>query len=163
LDRSPEPVSSGQRGEDAPQHEARRYSRKTFLGVAATAFAGVALIAATLHEAGSGVETTDNSVSSSGLSSSSPTDDAIGQSSQSQASGGLPQDDSAGQSTTTQIARVLVDESRCVGCGACLRACPSGVFALDSGGSATAVAPDACTFCGHCVQVCRPEAITLNA
>jgi NAD-dependent dihydropyrimidine dehydrogenase PreA subunit len=71
---------------------------------------------------------------------------------------------SAGQAqqTPTQTARVVVDPGSCVGCGACLQACPYGVFAWD-GNAATASDPDACRLCGRCVQACRPGAITLSA
>jgi len=66
-----------------------------------------------------------------------------------------------GATQTTPTARVTIDAGRCTGCGACLQACPFGVFAAQSG---TVVVADesACRLCGHCTQVCRAGAITLN-
>ncbi len=55
----------------------------------------------------------------------------------------------------------LIDPARCIGCGACLRACPeSGVLDL-IGRTATLVEPWACVGHGTCADACPTRAITL--
>jgi NAD-dependent dihydropyrimidine dehydrogenase PreA subunit len=54
-----------------------------------------------------------------------------------------------------------VDVGACVGCGRRVRTCPHRVFAF-SGGKAVPSNAGSCTLCGRCLQVCRPQAITLN-
>ena len=68
----------------------------------------------------------------------------------------------AGSSGSPSSARVVVDQTACTGCGACLQACPAGVFAF-SNGKASAAVPDACRFCCHCVRSCPAAAITIDA
>jgi pyruvate formate lyase activating enzyme len=46
-------------------------------------------------------------------------------------------------------------EKRCIGCGACLQACPQGAIPLDDD---VFVDQAKCTLCGACVQVCYAEA-----
>jgi DNA-directed RNA polymerase subunit D len=51
------------------------------------------------------------------------------------------------------VAQIEIDENRCNACGACLDACPGGVFSLNQG----KVKVDniyACTLCGDCVKAC---------
>jgi len=67
----------------------------------------------------------------------------------------------SGATNTTPSARVTIDAGRCTGCGACLQACPFGVFAAQ-GGTIVVVDESACRLCGRCTQVCRPGAIALN-
>jgi len=57
------------------------------------------------------------------------------------------------------MARLLIDEEACTGCGACVEECPFG--ALDMKGDVATV-NEKCTFCGACVDVCPVEAITLE-
>lgn len=64
--------------------------------------------------------------------------------------------------TDPTLARVSIDATRCTGCGACVQACPYGVFTSD--GRAVVVADASrCRLCGRCAQVCRAAAITLGA
>jgi formate C-acetyltransferase len=50
-------------------------------------------------------------------------------------------------------------ESACVGCGACVKACPHGVHRLENG--AHRIDRDACVLCGLCVAACIPHAIEI--
>jgi len=55
-----------------------------------------------------------------------------------------------------------VDESACVGCGACTERCPFGALSLDE--RALAVAdPEACYGCGICRSACPVDAIALES
>lgn len=55
---------------------------------------------------------------------------------------------------------VEVDESQCVGCGACASDCPQGVYDLVDGVST--VNENECIGCQTCVAVCPNDAITLS-
>ena len=52
-----------------------------------------------------------------------------------------------------------IDRRRCLGCGACVRACPLGVLALVQG-QPTIVQVDRCDYCGRCEAACPHQAIT---
>jgi MinD superfamily P-loop ATPase len=56
--------------------------------------------------------------------------------------------------------QVVVDERRCRGCGACVRACPFDAMAIGPEGHA-AVDPWLCESCGACVRACPADAIAL--
>ncbi|GEM_PF-1305172 len=51
-----------------------------------------------------------------------------------------------------------VDKSKCVGCGACLKICPSGAIKIDKDGKAFII-QDKCRGCGICQNVCSFSAI----
>ncbi|MDU2066865.1 MAG: electron transfer flavoprotein subunit alpha, partial [Bifidobacterium animalis] len=53
---------------------------------------------------------------------------------------------------------VKVDQEICIGCGACVGACPFGALEMQDNGKAFAT--DACTSCGACLSVCPVEAIS---
>jgi electron transfer flavoprotein alpha subunit/NAD-dependent dihydropyrimidine dehydrogenase PreA subunit len=57
------------------------------------------------------------------------------------------------------MARLLVDEEACTGCGACVEECPYG--ALEMKGDVVTV-NEKCTFCGACIDVCPVEALSLE-
>jgi len=51
---------------------------------------------------------------------------------------------------------VMVRDSRCIHCGACVAACPQGAIRLE--GEQSTTDRDRCTLCGSCVQACYAEA-----
>jgi len=57
------------------------------------------------------------------------------------------------------MARLLIDEEACTGCGACVEECPFG--ALEMKGDMVMV-NEKCTFCGACIDVCPVEALSLE-
>lgn len=58
--------------------------------------------------------------------------------------------------------RARVDETACVGCGACEERCPFAAIIIDERRSAT-VDPEACYGCGICRSACPTDAIALEA
>lgn len=54
---------------------------------------------------------------------------------------------------------VVVDKTKCIGCGACIVECP--VEALDLVDGLAVVNPEKCTNCGSCVKVCPANALSL--
>ncbi|HEY9069165.1 MAG TPA: electron transfer flavoprotein subunit alpha [Candidatus Ozemobacteraceae bacterium] len=55
---------------------------------------------------------------------------------------------------------VIVNKDTCIGCGACVSACPFQAIEMRDG---KAVITDKCTMCGACVAVCPAEAISREA
>jgi pyruvate formate lyase activating enzyme len=51
---------------------------------------------------------------------------------------------------------LLYRTERCLGCGACLEACPAG--ALERRGDVIVTDPERCTTCGRCAQACPADA-----
>ncbi len=51
---------------------------------------------------------------------------------------------------------VIVNQNKCVGCGACVPACPFDAIVMQEG---KAYITEKCTMCGACVSVCPVEAI----
>jgi NAD-dependent dihydropyrimidine dehydrogenase PreA subunit len=144
------------------------YTRKAFLGAAATILAGATVVGLAVADRGSGVSVEESSPTTSTQSDQSGNGNDWGSSEEDAGSAQSEQpaeDPAAAESEepvqSAQAARVTVDEGSCTGCGHCLQACPAGVFAF-SGGTAVAASPGSCSLCGRCLQVCRPQAITLN-
>lgn len=54
---------------------------------------------------------------------------------------------------------VIIDKSKCIGCGACAEDCVSGCLAIRDGGAV--LETDGCILCGHCVAICPAEAISI--
>ncbi len=55
--------------------------------------------------------------------------------------------------------KLIIDDGKCVGCGACVKVCPFGALEMEE---KVAVVNDNCTFCGACVNSCKFDAITLQ-
>lgn len=50
-----------------------------------------------------------------------------------------------------------INKDKCIGCGACVEACPMGCIAIGEDGKAE-INPDICISCGSCAAVCPVEA-----
>jgi nitroreductase/Pyruvate/2-oxoacid:ferredoxin oxidoreductase delta subunit len=55
----------------------------------------------------------------------------------------------------------VIDGNKCVGCGLCVKVCPSRTLAMQSGKAV--VSGDRSLSCGHCVAVCPVDAIRVTA
>ena len=56
---------------------------------------------------------------------------------------------------------LLIDPERCVGCGACVEACPAGAVSIDAAG-AVRTDRSRCEGCGACVRACPSGARAIS-
>lgn len=54
---------------------------------------------------------------------------------------------------------ILIDESKCIGCGNCVKVCPASHIDLID--NKAAVSDGSCLECGHCYAICPTNAITM--
>lgn len=54
----------------------------------------------------------------------------------------------------------MVDEKKCIGCGACASICPQGAITIVNGKSK--IDPKKCVRCGACQNFCPVEAIDIS-
>ena len=59
------------------------------------------------------------------------------------------------------LIRYVIDEDKCTGCGACLRACPHGAITGEKK-QPHVIDPELCTKCGICRDECAFEAVTVR-
>ncbi len=59
------------------------------------------------------------------------------------------------------LIQYVIDEDKCTGCGACLRACPHGAVTGEKKQPHT-IDPELCTKCGICRDACTFEAVTVR-
>ncbi|MBT8342797.1 MAG: 4Fe-4S binding protein [Desulfatitalea sp.] len=59
------------------------------------------------------------------------------------------------------VVTLMLDESRCVGCGMCTQVCPHGVLAMAER-TVRIVDRDGCMECGACANNCPTEALAVT-
>lgn len=64
------------------------------------------------------------------------------------------------------LAKLTIDREQCIGCGKCVRTCPSGIFYLDEQKKAAHIEIkefgwDGCWKCQHCLAVCPAGAVSV--
>ena len=67
------------------------------------------------------------------------------------------------------MAKIIIDEAVCKGCGLCANACPLKIISLDTGRlnlkgyhPARLMEPGRCTGCASCAAMCPDTAITVE-
>lgn len=55
--------------------------------------------------------------------------------------------------------KVIIDSSKCIACGLCVKDCPMEALTIE-GGASVKFSP--CLYCGHCVAICPKEAVGIT-
>ena len=60
--------------------------------------------------------------------------------------------------------KILIDESKCVGCGECVRSCPKKTIRLERLGNKkrAVITHDACILCWCCQELCPYKAVKIK-
>lgn len=53
-----------------------------------------------------------------------------------------------------------IDQSKCIGCEACIKVCPTGTISMQNGKAS--IDQEKCIHCGKCFSACPNEAIRKN-
>ncbi len=60
-----------------------------------------------------------------------------------------------------QELKAFIDEENCIGCGKCIRVCPTDAI-VGSKQVLHTILPQFCTSCSHCVATCPTDCITIS-
>ncbi|MCP4352317.1 MAG: 4Fe-4S dicluster domain-containing protein [Desulfobacterales bacterium] len=60
-----------------------------------------------------------------------------------------------------RLVTTIIDQDKCIGCGLCVRVCPSQTISMQD--ETAAVTGDQSLSCGHCVAVCPADAVQVTA
>ena len=55
---------------------------------------------------------------------------------------------------------IMVDEKKCIPCGACVSICPVGAITIVKGKAQ--INPKKCIKCGKCTEICPPQILSFN-
>ncbi|CAL6019279.1 NAD(P)-binding_domain-containing protein [Hexamita inflata] len=57
---------------------------------------------------------------------------------------------------------IKIDQDSCIGCGACISACPEEALKFNNEGKSELIIPYLCAGHGQCIDVCPVQAIQWN-
>jgi len=60
------------------------------------------------------------------------------------------------------MVKIVIDTEKCIGCGACVNACPVTLYKIVNGKSKIVGNTDKCVLCRACETACPTGAITIS-